>query len=156
MAQVNGLAAVVSDRYAEQAIILQTSTDVDGDQALSIALPAGLGEVLISEVQVDVSSIATMLSGPELRGPTVRLTGAAGTLVDFVGSWRWQIVSATRVIAECKPDTAVIWKEDELLRVIYQEVDTNAAPTADCGTVVRCRRLRVPVVGTPEGFRLTS
>lgn len=158
MPQVDGAPTIVSDRYANQVIVGQTSTDIDGDQARSLVLPAGLGQVLISEVEVNVSSIATMIATPEAaKGVQLRIVDGSGVIRDFLGSATWRVINATRLCAQVIPDTPVIWKDGEAVRLLHQELDTNAAPTADEEVAIRCLRMVSGSEGyTVPEFLLTS
>lgn len=129
-----------SDRPAGQVIFLASAVNIDGDQALQNAMPSGTGPVLVLEVIVDISGIATMMTTPELHGPYVRSRSSdATTIRDFMGIEPWIRVNVDQLCARVHGDQPLYLDQGDLLEVRFEEVDTNASPGADINIFARCR-----------------
>lgn len=137
-------------------VILRTNdTNIDGNQGVGIGMPNELDVVYILEVHVRVLNIATLQALPEQKGPLVLVLDAAGTVLDAVGTSRWVEANLLTLAAQVVPDAAALWSKGELLHIQYQEVDTNATPTADVEYIVRVQTLAPK--GIVEGaYLLTS
>lgn len=129
-----------SDRPAGQVIFLASAVNIDNDQALQNAMPVGTGAVMVLEVIVDITSIATMMTTPELYGPYVRSRSSdATTIRDFIGIERWTRVNTDQLCVRVAGDQPLYLDQGDLLEVRFEEVDTNASPTADINIFARCR-----------------
>lgn len=118
-------------------------TNVDGDAAIAVELPAGLGDCLITAFQIDISAIATMKANPELTGPVVIVAATvAGANQDIVCAPRWRQCSPTRVIATAESVPEVLWRTTETVYINFAEIDTNATAAADANIFFKVRRLR--------------
>lgn len=137
-------ASLISERWLDEILLLATDPNLNGDTATQISLPAGLGDVAIMEVLVDADTAATLMTGPELRGPRAVIINAAGTTVDIVGVSRWtqRELTVPSLSTYFSPDPLVLWRQNERLELKFQEVDTNASPTVDLAAYIKCVRVR--------------
>lgn len=152
MAQVENAITIRANRAADQAIYEQRTTDMDGDQNLILALPAGEPPCLVLEIQMDVLTFATMAVTPYEFGAEGFIIDVAGNPVDFLGVGKWYPIAGTlaaesRMALWLRPDQPALWRVGERLQLLHPELDTNAAPTLDREVYIRVRRLPAPYVG---------
>lgn len=149
--------ALRSDRALEQAILVASDANVDGDQDVAHGLPDGFGDCLILEWMVLASVIATVRASPEIAGPVLYLVPETDTgVVDMLGGGRWIQHRATRLAAHGFPEQAVFMRARDRVDIVFAEVDTNVTPTADMEYFLRVRRLRQQGPQMPVSFQLTS
>lgn len=150
----------VHDRAFEEACLRWAVANIDGVQSIYLSLPAGFGDCALLECSAQVSTIATMMTNPTLSGPAFGLFDSEGTAipVDVQFSEKWILVLADGLHARAAPDQVQFWQENEMLRILFAEVDTNATPTGDLTVLAKVRRLRPTLTRTPEEthFFLTS
>lgn len=105
-----------------------------------------------------VTTIATILAAATEYGPILTLLSVGSTVADLPFCGKWQRRLTDGVQAWLSPDQVQFWKEGEVLQVVFEEIDTNATPTADLGVYVKVRRLRPALDRTEEEkhFFLTS
>lgn len=133
-------------RWLDTVIVRGSLSNIDGEQANTLALPADLGNVAIMDILLTVSQIDVVLANPELYGVSAFIMSAGGAIpVDFVGSARFQRTQTTansiEVDAHIEPDHLIEWKEGELLYIFWPELDTDATPTADATVYVRVAKV---------------
>lgn len=133
-----------SERWLDEVVVAGTSANIDGDFHVELSLPAGIGDLAIMEALLDVDAILTAATNLELQGIRWAIIDAAGTTVDILGVTRWSQREATNnaISTYLSPDPLVLWRQNERLSAKFREVDTNAAPTADLGIVVKTVRVR--------------
>jgi len=140
-------ATILSDRYAGIYTCQLQSANIDGDQAVMVELPTGVGDSLLLAWNVSVTQIATIVAaGTTALGPFVTIAQTA-PLIAIEPAMRhntfWVISgAATELRASQQLDHPVLWRTTESVRIVFQEVDTNVAPTADLSIVLTCRRMR--------------
>lgn len=141
MAEVAAL--LRSDRAAGQSILSADFLNVDGDFDAVVSLPAGFGDCLILNAQVQINTIATMAASFDNRGVHWQILDSAADLArDFLGSSPWYIKGAAELTSFIDADQLVVWRETEQLHLEWAEVDTNVTPTGDAVVLIRVRRLR--------------
>jgi len=146
-----------SERWLDEVLIAGQIANVDGDIAVELSLPPGIGDLAIIEALLDVDSIATLATNIELQAIRWVITNAAGTTVDIIGVTRWGQREATTIAISTyvSPDPLVLWRQGEILNAKFREVDTNLTPTGDLGIVAKCVRVRpVPASDQPAPLRL--
>lgn len=124
---------------------------MDGPQTFEISLPVGFGDCYIQRVYTQISSIATMMTAPEIFGPHIRLEGVGGDTQDFLAAGLWSRIYLLQLGYAFQPLLAALWREDERLVVAFDEVDTNAVPTADLAVFIYVQRRRNLGTARPEG-----
>lgn len=149
--------AVGEDRARGVTVLIGTVANVDGNQFLEAALPVGFGDVQILDIVVRADRLATLMVNAQQCGPAVVVT-RGGVVVDSMGEKLW--VRYAEGINSCLSakldfDRPVLWRQDEVLLVQFEEVDTNAAPTGDVTVIVAVERMRGRVKEKEE-FRLVS
>lgn len=131
----------VQDRHNYTILQDTASINIDADQIWFQDLPTDFGDCLLLECQVMVFGIATILASVQTFGPLIYLD-LPGLKVDPVGTAFWVTNQANGVSALVQPDTPVLWKQGEAIIIRFEEIDTNASPTADLEVYVRVQRLR--------------
>lgn len=136
--------AVISERWLDEIIIGVDNTNVDGDLTDTISLPAGLGDVAVMEIMVEAQGITNFLTTPELSGLRVSVdSNLNGYIVDIIGtSHRWSQNGAARLVMYISPDPLVLWRQNEVLHFVGQELDDDATPTVDLVYRIKCVRVR--------------
>lgn len=133
----------LSPRAAEQWVLDDSSlANIDGDIATGINMPASFGDCLLLDAMVTVSNIATMRAAPMDAGVRLTIQTPAGTIIDYIGVARWHQVGATRLCAYFDPMQIRYIRAEEQIAIFFEEVDTNATPTADLAIHLRVRRIR--------------
>lgn len=141
---------IQSDRIGGRTVLVGTGTDIDGDQALSYEQPSTFGDCLLESIRVTVSGFATVAASLFELGVSANIVHTAPVdLADIVGNGKWHLIAGTfaaptSASAFIEPLRAVLWRSGESLRISFDEVDTNGAPTADLIVQVRVLRLRAP------------
>lgn len=138
-------ATVVSARLRSEATILGTLDNLDGDRADGIRLPVGFGDVILRDVQVRISDITTLATLSDVHGCGLVLVDANGEFKAPVGVEFWKQVyggATTKQVQAFFPVRDIIWYSGELLRILFEEVDTDATPTADLAVICRVIRIR--------------
>lgn len=130
-----------SDRNEGIAVLVATNANMDGDQSLSHALPAGFGQCVIEEVQGFVTDIATVVANPTLQGCSVAVLSENGVTSDLIGVVGFYPISATALAFRVSPHEKVFMRAQETIIVSFPELDTNVTPTADLAVYVRVLRL---------------
>lgn len=139
MATIVGTLA--AERWLDEVLVKFTASNVDGDVDDFLQLPAGLGDVAVIEVNVQVFPLATVRTNPELAAVLARIVTASG-VVDIVGVENFQLYDNDGVAAYLSPDPLVLWRQDEYMRISWPELDTNAVPTGDTYVYVKAVRVR--------------
>lgn len=134
----------VVDRAYDDASLRWAVANIDNDQALYLGLPVGFGDCALMEVSVQVNAIATILADTTTFGPSAGLFDDATTAVpvDVQFSDKWTLMYSDTVHCRIGPDQVQFWKESEVLRVSFEEIDTNATPTGDLTVIAKVKRLR--------------
>lgn len=146
---------VLSPRAADQFILLDDSVVNIGDaQGQNIPMPAGWGDSLLLDVHLVVADILTMRAAPDISGVCVGIRDAGGSSADWMGCARWHQTSPTQLHANIDPDQVRYLRGDELVRVEFEELDTNVAATADLFVFIRVRRIRQDAPDRGPGDRL--
>lgn len=133
--------SVRSEREADVAVLFGESTNVDGNQANTLVLPAGFGDCWILRAAVYVKAIATMMSNPTLQGPGLWLV-SSGVFSEFLAGPYWGQTFPNVLATTWEPEQARLWRDGEKLQVEYTEVDTDASPTADVWHLITVLRRR--------------
>lgn len=135
---------LLSERWLNELVFTGVRTNVGADAADGYTLPAGIGDVALMEALLIVDQIATLVATPELLGCEWTIRNAASSITDIVGVSRFQKTTNLKLATYVSPDPLVQWKQDELLFLVYPELDTNVAPTDDHRIVVKCTRIPLP------------
>lgn len=143
----------LSDRAAEQVIVVGSVENTDGENAHSGSLPVGFGDCLILEGQASIDGNATLVA-PTLMGARVSLVDAAGTVINPIDVPPIYQTGTVRCAFHFKPDQVVYWKQGELLQVVFPELDSNATPTGDMSIWVTVRRIRQVSMGRVLGDQI--
>lgn len=143
-------------RYANQDVlrVAQANFNSDGDTIVTLALPAGYGDVMLLELQLYIKD-ATDNDGwiPSQGGVDAVLLDPSGAIMDFAGAaalWSvGQVIGAGTFGygSRLAPDQPVKWLQSELLQVRFPYTDATAADAADLTLLARVRKLRVDRVG---------
>lgn len=143
MATITGV--VVSARLRSEVTILGTLDNLDGDRADGLALPVGFGDCILRDVQVRVSDITTLVTLSDVHGCGLVLVDANGEFKAPVGVEFWKQVyggATTKQVQAFFPVRDIIWYSGEHLRILFEEIDSNASPTADLAVICRAIRIR--------------
>lgn len=139
------------NRFGPTDLLALSVNDIDGDQTLDFELPIGYGDAALEGWLIRVSTIDVILANPELYGPSLTIVNAAaGVVLDIVDNndTRWKRLSVAAnagvVSAGEQMRRKTLWRYGESVRVRFQEIDTDATPTADCTAYFRVQRLRSP------------
>lgn len=155
-------ATQVVDRAFQEASIRWAVANIDGTQALYLGLPSGFGDCALLEVSAQVNAIDVIATDFEVNGAAFGLFDgdATGIPIDSQFSARWvKIIGTANDLAvhlQAAPDQVQWWREQEVLRITFAEIDTDATPTADLTVIAKVRRLRVGREAETEHFFLTS
>lgn len=126
------------------------------DSATSLAedfrLPIGFGDCFVTGVRVTWSSIETVVAAGAMRGPDVNIVVSGLGAVDMIAAGEWRRQGATSLVSTADVDRPVLWRAEELLRVISFGEDTGAADTSDITVLVRVVRLRNQSAPRVGGF----
>lgn len=131
-----------SSRFRGVTTLRGVQLNVDGDQAENFQLPVGFGDCLLQAVHVNVSDAATLVTAWETLGANALLVNPNGDVLVGVGSEYWRKGTATSLACKIWLPFPMIWYSTEELRLVYSEVDTNVAPTADVVVTAEVIRLR--------------
>lgn len=140
-------ATIISDRMFGIYTCALGSSNLDGDQSILIELPAGIGDSMLLAWSINISQIATLLTDARTQyGPIVSMNDTLSqTIIEpamaHMEVWRGG-ADATAVRAEQQLRRPVVWRTSDSVRVQFEEIDTNATPTADLAVNLVCRRLR--------------
>ena len=94
-------------------------------------------------VHLELLSIATMMTSPEIYGPSLMLE-RGGNRLGWFGMTRWLVVASNRLEAYVWPGneySAIVQPTDEM-KMFWLETDVNATPTGDLKIRVECLRIR--------------
>lgn len=156
-------ATQVVDRAFNEASIRWAVANIDGDQALYLGLPSGFGDCALLEVSANVTAIDVIQALYESSGPMFGIFDGDTTAIpvdsQFCGRWQLHVSGANNlgVAAHASPDQVQWWREQEVLRIQFPEIDTDATPTADLTVIAKVRRLRGGAhAAEEEHFFLTS
>lgn len=158
MTVVNTNLVLKSDRYLNTAVLLGDAANTDGDTDWLLTVPAGVGDCLVLELAVfGFPAFATLATTPFQFGIFAGIVGVSDTsFVDLIGTamqpgawspYAGTVAAPTGIVSQTlKPDSGVLCKDGERIRILFPEFDTNAAPTADWQVIIKVQRLRVPAV----------
>lgn len=134
------MAFTVASQDGQRDVLVSYSSNINGDQALSIEMPDdGIVREILA-IYVNIVDIATLISNPEIYGPS--LFHSRGTVTRlFIGDRRWLQVGATSVSSILILQNRVTVLPTDELRVSFREIDTHSTPTADM--YVLCNTLRI-------------
>lgn len=117
----------------------QTAAGVDNAQDNDFTLPASIESCDLLEVAI-LGEVLDVIQARFLTnvhvGPWVSMKAitSASPEKDFVGNAVWVVhsvaVGTARLSAVVKPDSPVRWTRDFSARVVFEEIDTDATPTA--------------------------
>lgn len=141
---MTALTAEIKSERISFTVLKAALANIDGDQANTIALPAGFGDCVLRWILIECDTFATMVTTPEVLGVGIQVVdGSATDVRDMLGVTRFQMTSAEQLQAfvERRQDHP-LWRSQELLLVNFPEVDTNVAPTADLAFAIGVSRLR--------------
>lgn len=149
--------SVRSERELDEATLVGTSANLDGQQTLDLLLPAGFGDCYVLRATCQISSIATLATIAEMGVSFVQYT-SSGSTAALPGTAEWVQHQDAGVTASWEFFRPVLWREGEKFGFQFAEIDTNATPTADAFLMVHVLRRRN--IGSPPGrrrrFQLTS
>lgn len=137
---------VWGERWLDEVLISGQLANLDGDRTDTLSVPEGIGTIALMEIVVFADQVATMVANPELLGVFCDVVDAGSGVRDIIGVERWSRINATMLATYFSPDPLVEVKGGESVRFIFQEVDTNAAPTADFTVRIKGTRVRPGVV----------
>lgn len=139
-------ATVAAERGAHQVTLLLPAVAYGAAAVELVAdytLPLNFGDCLILELSLIMEGAATPVVPGAQSGARVLLIDLASlTFTDVVGIPEIRQTGTGRTAAQCTPDSLVVWKATETLRIVTPGQDSNVAPTANLQGVVRVRRLR--------------
>lgn len=124
-------------------ILLGQATNMNGDQAIAFELPAGYGEVYVFDALAVISDIATLITNPELVGPSLSVVSTADSNTrDVLDVGRWVRTGTAIVEFSSQMKRLATLRQEESIMIRFLEIDSNGAPTADLDFIVRVQRLR--------------
>jgi len=140
------LLALRSERWNDIVFLSKSVANVGADSADSFVPPSGIGDIAIMEVQVAVTTAATMVASINDWGLEGFIINAAGdTFVDLIGTGRWAKQGASSACAYLSPDPLVLCRQGEKIYLAIPEIDTNASPTGDIAVYVKAVRVQPAV-----------
>lgn len=135
------MAFTVSSQDGQRDVLGSYTTNINGDQTLTIEMPNdGIIRDILT-VSLYIGDIATLLTNPENFGPSINHTRGTNSRL-YIGEARWiQIKTDTLVALVVLRHRVTVWPTDEL-RFSFREVDTNVTPTADLTVALNTLRIR--------------
>jgi len=120
-------------------------TNVDGDVAAALQFPDDGILRQVFRVSVEANTIATMMTAPELQGPSVSFRREAGPLTWESWNFRWNQQDAVQLVSsvDIPLETAPIVAAGDNLRLEALETDVDATPTVDYIVYCMCKRLMI-------------
>jgi len=133
-----------SNRYSGHFTLYGTLADLaDAEQDHSGSLPTGFGDCLIHKVTLEIAGIVTMVTNPELQSVFMTLSPqVGGGYTEIIGNPRFRVYQLAAVTAHIEPYRPVTWYQNEDLRVLFGNIDTNVAASSDMYMYVDVFRLR--------------
>lgn len=110
----------------------------------SFALPAGFGDCMLYTVELFAGIIATEVASLELQGVLGGIYDPNSAIFqEPVLDQPWvKQTSGLRVSTMTELNYPATWYATEVFRVLFDEIDSNASPTAVLAVLAKVRRLR--------------
>lgn len=133
--------AVITGRGGLEAL-LATNANLDGDAVLAHAFPSDDVTRELLSIMIAVTPIATVMTNPEIHGPTIDLFNASSAMLRNLGAPWWNLFAVDGVRAYLALPPGVLAIAGDQLITRYREVDVNATVTGDVSIYVFARQWR--------------